>query len=99
LENKDNQSSDQIASPEQPIQAEPAPQLASVEPTPEATQPQSIAQPEPPKPDPQAEQAELAADAQDTEAQALEKQKRNLALMEAALFVAGRPLTLTNSAK
>ncbi|XHH08597.1 MAG: SMC-Scp complex subunit ScpB [Candidatus Bathyarchaeia archaeon] len=44
--------------------------------------------------DAQAEQAELAADAKDNEAQAAEKLKRNLALIEAALYVAGRPLDI-----
>jgi segregation and condensation protein B len=92
LEKQDhNQASEQAAPAEQPIQAEAAPLEQPLQAT---VQSETPVQPEQPKPDPQAEQAELAADAQDTEAQAAEKQKRNLALMEAALFVAGRPLDL-----
>jgi segregation and condensation protein B len=84
LEKSDNNqaSEPQTVATEQPMQAQPTEQVPV---TPLEQQ----------KPaDPQAEQAELAADSQDTEAQAAEKQKRNLALMEAALFVAGRPLDL-----
>lgn len=96
MENKDQASETQAISAEQPTQTQPAAQqIASKEPTPVAVQPETPAAPEQLKPvDPQAELAELAADAQDTADQAAEKQKRNLALMEAALFVAGRPLDL-----
>ncbi len=64
------------------------------QPTPATAQPQSAAEQteQPNTGEPQMEQAELAEDTQDTEAQAVEKQKRNLALIEAALYVAGRPL-------
>ncbi len=94
MEKSDNQASETPAVAEQSIQVQPA-EPAPIEPAPATVQPETPVQPEQPKPaDPQAEQAELAADSQDTEAQVAEKQKRNLALMEAALFVAGRPLDL-----
>lgn len=99
MEKPDNQASEkQAAATEQPTQAQPAEatqQTATVESTPAVIQPVTSAQQEQPKPaDVQSEQAELAADAQDTEVQAAEKLKRNLALIEAALYVAGRPLDL-----
>jgi segregation and condensation protein B len=90
LEKSDHNQASEQAATEQPIQA----QEAQLEQPPQETVQYETLVPEAPKPDPQAEQAELAADAQDNEAQAAEKQKRNLALMEAALFVAGRPLDL-----
>ena len=99
MEKPDNQASETpaVAEPMQGQPVESAQQTAAFEqPTPAAVQPETTVQSEQPKQtDAQAEQAELDEDAKEVnEAQAAEKLKRNLALIEAALYVAGRPLDL-----